>query len=77
MRTTGAYDPMNPETIYTHDPEPTSIYEVMYYRISNNPGVELPAAGGPGTTLFTILGIMLMAFAGTGMLVMKKRRRAA
>ena len=45
--------------------------------VSNTTGAELPASGGPGTALFTILGVMLMAFAGTGMLVMKKRRRAA
>ena len=45
--------------------------------VENTPGTALPNTGGPGTTLFTILGIMLMAFAGTGMLVMKKRRRAA
>ena len=45
--------------------------------VENTPGTALPNTGGPGTTLLTILGIMLMAFAGTGMLVMKKRRRSA
>ena len=31
---------------------------------TNNPGVELPATGGPGTRLFTILGTALIAGAG-------------
>ena len=47
LRTTGTYDPSNPETVYGHHAEPTSEYEVMYYRISNTPGVELPSTGGP------------------------------
>ena len=44
------------------------------YMIRNNAGVELPATGGPGTTALYLLGIMLTVFAGTG-LVMRKRRR--
>jgi len=41
----------------------------------NEPGAELPHTGGPGTTLFAMLGIMLIAFAGAGMFVMKKVSR--
>ncbi len=44
--------------------------------IANEPGAALPNTGGPGTTVLYILGIMLTAFAGTG-LVMRKRRRDA
>jgi hypothetical protein len=55
---------------------PSSDHEDMYYRIANNPGVELPATGGPGTTLIHLFGIMLTGLAGTG-LVMKRRRRNA
>ena len=44
--------------------------------IGNTPGVALPSTGGPGTRLYYLLGIMLTAFAGAG-LVMRKRRRAA
>jgi len=34
--------------------------EIIYYRIINNPGVELPSAGGPGTTLIYIFGSILL-----------------
>ena len=47
-----------------------------YYKIYNNPGVELPATGGPGTRLIYLFGILFTAIASTG-LVMKKRRAAA
>ena len=40
-------------------------------RIWNNPGVALPSTGGPGTKLFTILGLAMMMGAG----VMLFRRR--
>ena len=79
-----------PATIIVHegdDPVTNVVAGVSYvtepdlalivFTVGNNPGAELPASGGPGTTLLTILGIMLMAFAGAGMLVMKSRRRAA
>lgn len=39
-------------------------------RIWNNPGVELPATGGPGTGLYMISGLILTAGAG---LLMKRR----
>ena len=42
--------------------------------VPNTPGVALPSTGGPGTTALYLLGIMLTAFAGAG-LVMRKRRR--
>ena len=42
--------------------------------ISNPPGRELPPAGGPGTDIFYLIGILLIALAGAGM-VMKKRTR--
>jgi LPXTG-motif cell wall-anchored protein len=48
--------------------------EIIYYRITNNPGAVLPSTGGPGTNLIYILGIMLTGLAGAG-LVMKRRRR--
>ena len=35
-----------------------------------------PATGGPGTTLIYLFGIMLTGFAGTA-LVMRRRRKAA
>ena len=44
--------------------------------VGNTPGVALPNTGGPGTGLIYLIGLMLTAFAGAG-LVMKKRRRNA
>ena len=38
-------------------------------------GVELPATGGPGTALYTFLGLMILLLAG-GLLVFNKRRGA-
>ena len=44
--------------------------------ITNNPGPALPATGGTGTTLIYLIGLMLTAFAGAG-LVLRRRRRTA
>ena len=46
------------------------------FNVTNTAGFELPATGGPGTTLLYLLGFMLTGFAGAG-LVMRKRRRDA
>jgi len=43
-------------------------------QVWNNPGFELPATGGPGTTMLYLLGSLLTGLAGTG-LVMKRRKR--
>jgi LPXTG-motif cell wall-anchored protein len=45
------------------------------YVIGNEPGVALPSTGGPGTTMFYILGLLLTGLAGAG-LVLRKRRAA-
>lgn len=42
--------------------------------VNNEPGAALPNTGGAGTSLHYLLGIMLTAFAGAG-LVMRRRRR--
>ena len=60
----------------THNGNADSISEIIYYRISNNPGVELPATGGSGSNMIYLLGIMLIGIAGAG-LVVRKRRKAA
>ena len=57
----------------THSGVPAnSNTEITYYRITNNPGVVLPSTGGPGTRLFTILGIILIL--GAGVLLWRRRR---
>ena len=43
----------------------------MYYRISNNPGVELPATGGPGTHTLYMLGCALIIFAAAALFVQR------
>ncbi|HCG60621.1 MAG TPA: hypothetical protein DEV97_11585 [Lachnospiraceae bacterium] len=52
--------------------DPDSEVLRMYYSIANNPGAELPAAGGPGTTLYTLLGTLLAGFAGAFLLLKQK-----
>lgn len=41
-------------------------------QIGNDPGAALPSTGGPGTRLFTILGLILIA--GAGLLLLRRRR---
>ena len=48
--------------------------EILYYRIVNNPGVELPKAGGPGTTWLYLLGSILVLLSGV---VLIARRRTS
>ena len=48
--------------------------ETGEFIVPNTSGVVLPATGGPGTRLFTILGSILIA--GAGLVWMRKRRRA-
>ena len=45
------------------------------FQICNTRGASLPNAGGPGTTIFTSLGAMLIALAGAALVWMRKRRR--
>ena len=42
--------------------------------VKNNIGASLPSTGGPGTTLFYLLGTILTAFAGAGLVVRKRRK---
>ena len=44
-------------------------------RVWNNPGVSLPSTGGPGTNFIYLIGSIMLAFAGAG-LAMRRRRRA-
>ena len=53
------------------DDNKNSVYIIT---VKNTPGASLPNAGGPGTNLIYLFGIMLTGLAGTG-LVMKRRRR--
>ena len=46
--------------------------EIIYYRIINNPGVELPESGGPGTTWIYLIGSMLLL--GCGIALVTRRR---
>ena len=55
--------------------ETESVMEnVLMLTFGNTPGVALPNAGGPGTDVIYLLGLLITGLAGTG-LVMRKRRR--
>ncbi len=45
---------------YSADVTPNSETATVYYRIPNNPGVSLPATGGPGTAVYYIAGAALL-----------------
>ena len=45
--------------------------------ITNQSGVALPATGGPGTNFIYLLGLLLTSFAGTGILMKRRRRKEA
>ena len=44
---------------------------VKTFTVKNEPGAALPSTGGPGTRLFTILGLVLIA--GAGLLNWRRR----
>ena len=58
---------------------PSTEYALNNGKIINKPenSVELPHTGGPGTRALTILGVMLIALAGAGLVLRKRRREAA
>lgn len=65
-----AGEPRTAETITRNE------QEVYLLEVYNSAGVELPAAGGPGTSLIYLLGIMLTAIAGAVLLMKRRPGRA-
>ena len=53
-----------------------SASKVYTIKVSNSAGVELPQTGGQGTNLFHLLGILLTGFAGTGFILLNRKKRA-
>ena len=51
--------------------------DTVQVRVWNNPGVILPSTGGRGITIFYMIGLLLMSFAGTGIVMKRCRRRKA
>jgi LPXTG-motif cell wall-anchored protein len=39
--------------------------------------VKLPDTGGPGTLIYSMLGMMLIALAGTAYMILLRRRKAS
>ena len=75
----GAKDPDNTKfkvnvTTTNETIQSTFNMETGEFIVPNTSGVVLPATGGPGTRLFTILGSILIF--GAGLVWMRKRRRA-
>ena len=73
-------DTVEDETVTTYVPADVDDYPDASANgntitVKNTPGAALPNTGGPGTSLIYLLGAILTAFAGMG-LVMRKRRRA-
>lgn len=65
-------------TVYTNSnsTEEKGSYDNPYIVvIKNNPGIELPQTGGPGTELFTAIGGILTAAAGAILTTVSRRKR--
>ena len=56
-------------------PEETSVPVYQFDPIVNQKGTELPSTGGIGTTIFYVVGVILVLFAGI-LLVTRRRMRA-
>lgn len=41
-------------------------------KVTNTAGTELPASGGPGTALFYILGLILLAVSGSALVIRRR-----
>ena len=52
---------------------PASDTDPATFTVGNNPGVELPATGGPGTALYTVTGLILTL--GAALWLMLRRRK--
>lgn len=61
---------------YANSKDGTGDSEKFVVEVLNNPGVTLPATGGPGTTMLYFLGIILTGIAGAS-LIIKRRMKAA
>lgn len=60
--------------IYSNSKDGTGDDEKFIIEVLNNPGVELPATGGSGTGLLYLMGNLLTALAGAGLMLMNSRR---
>ena len=63
---------MNPEA---QNPETTSGKDTIDVKVENNKGTTLPSTGGMGTTMFYIVGAVLVI--GAGVLLVTRRRMSA
>ena len=61
---------MSSENLFAYDGEGETV-------INSLVKVALPDTGGPGTLLYSMLGVMLIAFAGTAYMILLRRRRAS
>jgi LPXTG-motif cell wall-anchored protein len=48
--------------------------EPATFTVGNTPGVVLPATGGEGTRRLILMGILLIALAGAGLIMIRRRR---
>ena len=56
----------------TDSADPYTIPRTYTLTITNNPGIELPSTGGPGTAAFYIIGSVLLT--GAGLILVARRR---
>ena len=45
------------------------------FNVQNTAGAELPSTGGPGTKLIYLIGLILAALSGAGLVIRRSQRR--
>lgn len=71
-RTNGAFEVTYDDPLATSAVTPGTD-GIYLLKISNSSGLELPSTGGNGTTIFYILGAILMALAAAGLVFTRRR----
>ena len=66
----GAYN-----SAYVDSTPATNTEKIVKYKVRNTPGVELPSTGGPGTKLIYLIGLILAALSGAGLVIRRSQRR--
>ena len=52
-----------------------SLTSLEIFKVHNNPGVELPSTGGPGTNVIYLIGLISVLFSGVGLVISQSQRR--
>ena len=54
---------------------PAAAPDPATFTVGNQPGVELPQSGGPGTALYGLIGGLMVVTAGAALMLRKKKNK--